>query len=575
MNTRICCISLSAVAAAGLGAGLLNPQVAEQQVIFDQRLWGMFAGGPNRVSRAHASAIGPASIANPRWVKQGDDLETFEFYGQAGVVTTDSLIIAVGFQTEFGTQSQPTPNDGLPGVPGGTAIPGTPGGTTHGAEPTDPGSIPNAPRGVDSVVAFSRIDGSVVWATNIPIALLDSWSTPCVDQVNGTLIVAAGGQMIALSLEDGSEVWSTSLGRIVVNASPVATHDLGDSNRAFITDHSFATGSSGRLYCINTSPFLPGINPYQPGAIVWSVSLEGQTSGNTPAYRDGVVYVSTATGGSEWDQGTIRAYPAAANTAPQPLWRYEHTDPTGFFAGMAVTGDAIFASTYSFHGGQYSASTVRLDRSNGRQIWVVPTNRTDMVPVPLDGGLVLVSGGLPFISTFPAFGSLPSLQLIQEHPRGLGATLLWDSAMDTLVDLNDNGAWDPGEPFLNIGGWTNQPIVFRDKADRLLACVGSAPDPGVSGFFGPSTALTIVDLSKNPWEHGFVAQSATDCGGSPALADREIYAVGASGLYAFGAPSWSRGVVLARWANQTLPDFNGDGVLNGTDLMLALQHARD
>lgn len=560
---------------AALGAGLLNPEVADHEAIFDQRLWSMFAGGPNRVARAHPSAIGPVSIETPRWVKQGDDLQTFEFYGQAGVVTTDELVIAVGFQTGFGTQNLPSPNQGLPGQGPGMDRPDAPDGTSNGVEPTDLGPLPTAPRGVDSVVAFSRIDGSVVWATNIPIALLDSWSTPCVDQVNGTLIVGAGGQLIALSLEDGSKVWSTSLGRIVVNASPVVTHDLGDRNRAFITDHSFATGGSGRLYCINTSPYRPGINPYQPGAIIWSVTLNGQTSGNTPAYRDGVVYVSTATGGSEWDQGTIRAFPATATTAPQPLWRYEHTDPSGFFAGMAVTGDAVYASTYSFHGGQYSASTVRLDRANGRQIWAVPTNRTDMAPVPLEGGLVLVSGGVPFTSMFPAFGSLPSLQLIQEHPRGQGATRVWDSAMDTLVDLNENGGWDPGEPFLSIGGWTNQPIVFRDASGRLLACVGSAPDPAVDGFYGPSTAMTIVDLSKNPWEFGFVVQSVADCGGSPAMTDREIYAVGANGLYAFGAPSWSRGVVLARWANQTLPDFNGDGVLNGTDLMLALQHARD
>jgi len=575
LHTRHCVIFLTTAAVAALGAGLITPQPAEHQVIFDQRLWGMFAGGPNRVSQARAGAIGPVSIETPRWIKQGDDLETFEFYGQAGVVTTDQLVIAVGFQTGFGTQSRPTPNDGLPGGSNGMDQPGTPGGTAHGAETTNPGPRPTAPRGVDSVVAFSRIDGSVVWATDIPIALLDSWSTPCVDQANGTLIVGTGGQLIAISLQDGSKVWSTSLGRIVVNASPVATHDLGDRNRAFITYLSFATGTSGRLYCINTSPFRPGINPYQPGAIVWSVSLNGQTSGNTPTYKDGVVYVSTATGGSEWDQGTIRAYPATATTPPPPLWRYEHTDPSGFFSGMAARGDALYASTYSFHGGQYSASTVRLDRASGRQVWAVPTNRTDMVPVPLDGGLVLVSGGLPYTSMFPAFGSLPSLQLIQEHPRGQGATRLWDSAMDTLVDLNNNGGWDPGEPFLSIGGWTNQPIVFRDVSGRLLACVGTAPDPAVSGFYGPSTAMKIVDLAKNPWEHGFVVQSATGCGGSPALTDRELYAIGVHGLYAFGAPSWSRGVVLARWANQTLPDFNGDGILNGPDLMLALQHARD
>src|SRR5690606_5523427 len=150
----------------------------------------------------------------------------------------------------------------------------------------------------------------------------------------------------------------------------------------------------------------------------------------------GVVYVSTATGGAQWDQGTIQAFPAAATSAPDALWRYEHTDPTGFFSGPAVKGNAVYASTNSFHGGQYSAATLRVNATTGQQRWSVPTNRTDTVPVPLDNGQVLVSGGLSYTAMFPLFGSLPSLQLIAELPAGNGAVRVWDSAMATHVDTN-------------------------------------------------------------------------------------------------------------------------------------------
>jgi hypothetical protein len=528
-------------AATGVLAGVIHAiDVAEPVGVSNPRLWSMFAGGASRVSIAWAGAPGPETIATPRWIKDGDSEENFEFYGQAGVVTTEHLAIAVGYLVGLGSD---------------------------GSEPWV-GNLDN-----DTVVAFSRFDGSVVWTAAIPPALLDSWSTPAVDVIHDSLIITAGDRVMALALADGSVRWSTQINGIVVNASPVVTDDAHPGNRMFITNYSFASGASGRLYCLNTSPFHPVTNPYQPGELIWSRDLNGQTSGSTPAYENGVVYVATATGGGQWDQGTIQAFPATATSAPAPLWRYEHTDPTGFFSGPAVKGNAIYASTYSFHGGQYSAATVRVNATTGRQRWSVPTNRTSTAPVPLDNGQVIVSGGLAFTSMFPLFGSLPSLQLIAELPAGSGAIRLWDSAMDTHVDTNRNGQWDPGEPFLAIGGWTCQPIVRYDEDGRPIAYVGSAPNPGPAGFFGHSPAMRAVDLTKHPTQAGFVIESASNCGGSPALSIREMYAVGAQGLYAFGAPSWSQSSILSMWATRTLPDLNGDGQLDGRDFLLAMEHA--
>lgn len=561
MKRRHILLSALAASTAGVLGAWTADNAGDPLPIFLQRIWPAFAGGPDRLSIAPPGAFGPLAIESPRWIKSGDEIESFEFYGQSGVVVTPELVVAVGFQSGFAEGEGPQADNNT---------------GTGPADPSDPGPQPGLqPRGQDTVVAFSRLDGSVVWTTPVPVALLDSWSTPAFDALHNTLLVGAGGRLIAINAADGTKAWNTPLDRIIVNASPVATYDLERRNRAFITDHSFATGSSGRLYCVNTSPFHATHNPYQPGEIVWTVNLEGQTSGNSPSYRDGVVYVSTASGGDTWDQGTVRAYPADALSAPQPLWVYHHTDPSGFFAGVAVTNDSVYASSYSFQGGQYSASTVRLDRDTGEQRWSVPTNRTDVVPVPLGNGMVLVSGGVPFTSMFPVFGSLPSLQLIYEHEWSGEAALVWDSAMDTWQDLNANGQWDPGEPFLAIGGWTCQPVVVWDEDGRPLAYAGVAPNPKLDGYFGPSRSMRLVDLTKHPRDAGFVVQTAPDCGGSPGLSESELYSVGRDGVYAFGAPSMPRGEILVRWANHTLPDFNGDGLLDGRDFTIAMRYAED
>lgn len=526
---------------AGIAAGTTD-EVSDLYAAHNPRLWSAFAGGASRVSPAWSGARGPNSIATPRWVKNGDDIETFTFYGQTGVVTSEDLVIAIGYLTGYGDH------------------PGT----------------PPSPRTHDTLVAFSRLDGSVVWSAPVPVAALNSWSTPAVDTINRTVIVAAGTSLTAISLDDGSTSWTRDLGEPIVNASPAVTHDLLYGNRVFITNHSFGGNGAGKLYCVNASPYHPIFNRYQPGELLWSVDLGGHTSGSSPAYDEGVVYVTTATGGSQWDQGTVLAFRADATSAPAPLWRYQHDDPSGFFSGPAVKGNAVYASTYSFHGGQYSASTVRLNASNGVRRWSVPTNRTEITPVPLDGGLVLVSGGFASNTGLnPVFGSLPSLQLISENPTGTHATRLWDSAMDTLQDFNNNGHWDPGEPYVSLGGWTNQPIVRRDQNGRYIAYVGSAPAAGAGGFFAPSPSMWAVDLTKRPTQPGFAMQTAIACGGSPALTERELYAVGANGLHAFGAPSWSTPRIMSQWALRILPDLNGNGTLDGQDLWLALQHASD
>ena len=316
-----------------------------------------------------------------------------------------------------------------------------------------------------------------------PAPLLDSWSTPAIDIQHHQLIIAIGNQLIALDTKTGAQSWSTPTNGIVVNASPIVTSDLGHNDRAFITNYSFGGGTPSKLTCINTDPFHAINNPYQPGEIVWQASLNGDSSGNTPAYSNGTVFVATASGSSS-QAGLIHAFDATAITTPSPTWTFTNTINAGFFSGVSIAKGHLYASSYSFSGLQFNSNTVKVNKQTGQLAWSVPTNRTDATPIVLPSGDVIVSGGVPISSSdaLPFFGSLPSIQYIDDATE----VILWDSAIDTLDDANANGYWDRGESFLSLGGWTHQPIAFTNGNTPMLL-VGTLPETTITSFISHNT----------------------------------------------------------------------------------------
>tara|TARA_R110002072_G_scaffold150953_1_gene299712 strand:+ start:56663 stop:58261 length:1599 start_codon:yes stop_codon:yes gene_type:complete len=385
--------------------------------------------------------------------------------------------------------------------------------------------------GSSFAVAFDRFTGGFQWATPIPARVLESWSTPTLDLEHQQLLIAIADELIAIDTNTGSNNWSTNMSGILVNASPIVTDDLGNRDRAFITNYSLGGGSPARLTCINVDPFDAIDNPYQPGEIVWQTALLGDSSGNTPGYAHKTVYVATAAGtGSQ--RGQIHAFDANATSAPSPSWTFTNTINAGFYSGLSIARGHLYASSYSFNGLQFNSNTVKLDRATGDLVWSVPTNRTDASPVILPSGDVIVSGGVsttPF-DFIPFFGTLPSIEFIQDS--GDSASVLWDSAIETLDDANDNGTWDIGESFLSLGGWTHQPIsVTVDRSPMLL--VGTLDEATLSSYIGHCTDLQLVDLTKHPTDPGFVAQRFTGAGSTPAVIGSWIYTSGESGIVAF------------------------------------------
>lgn len=442
-----------------------------------QESWTHYAGTPERIA---AGKERPASVASPARVTSHDsDGAPIEFVGQAGPVVYGGRVFALARIA-------------------GQAV----------------------------LVAMDAETGEELWTAPVPAFVQNSWASPAADAENGTVLVGAGRELLALDAATGALRWSCQLQRDVVNASPLVTTDREPADRAFITDYD-GIGASGRLYCINVDPFDAAANPYEPGQIVWSVVL-GATSGNTPAYAAGVVYAASITDDSGWSPGIVRAFPAGATSPPAPLWTFENVKDAGFFGGVCVEAAAggaggafVYAASYATAGGQFSANLVKLDAATGSLVWSADANRTDATPIPLGDGRIALSTGVR------GFGSSPSVQLFRDD--GGSASLLWDTAHDTWEDADGDGVLDIGE-FLLVGGWTVQPVWGGGNSGRLY--VGAAP--GAAAWYAPCTDLYALDLSKSPGEEGFAAERFVGAGSTPALAGGVLYTIGEAGLHAFG-----------------------------------------
>jgi outer membrane protein assembly factor BamB len=430
--------------------------------------WPQFARDASRSGSVEAS---PSQLGQPRWVLSQIGGQPITFVGQASVATDGLRVYASG---RVNSQHR--------------------------------------------LLAISQESGSVDWWTPLSAAFVDSWSSPAVDLPRGIVLAASGRYVTALDLGMGAVRWQTELPRNVVNASPLVVSELG---RAFITDYD-GFGTDASLYCINLLP-QSASQPLAPGAIVWSVPIGG-SSGNSPTYADGKVFVAAARQLAGGDAGAIYAFPAEAAAAPQPLWSFTNVQQTGFFGGVAVRNGAVYAASYALYGGQLSANLVKVDAATGSLVWSVPSNRTDSTPLVLSDGRIVLSTGIM------GFGSAPSIQFFGDG--GASGSMLWDSALTTWNDINGNTVIDPGE-FLNVGWWTNQPVLWDSPSGPRL-WVG-AVTPGTPSF-GACTDLYLIDLNVGPPMPGFVVDHAIGAGSSPAVADGMLLSVGPGGLSAFGSP---------------------------------------
>lgn len=500
--------------------------------------------GGNATRSARISGAIP-TLSTLRWRATTDNFgNTVAFTGQAGVVVFESKVYATG-------------------------------------RVSPPGQTANQPR----LLCFDANTGACLWSVSVAAPALDSFSTPCVDAGNRTVIHGSGRNLVAYAADTGAIVWTRTLTRSIVNASPVVTQDRLGRDRCFITDYDGA-GSSGKLYAINVDAFDAATNPFAPGAIVWSAAIGG-SSGNSPTYLSGaiggsdLVFVSTVGNYTEGFAGTLRAYAVDSAPSPMPLWSVESPDGNGFFAGVAVSGPstiaglngAVYAATYAFSGGIVSANLVKADAATGALRWSVPSNRTSSIPVLLSDGRIVLSTGLP------AYGSVQAIELFRDW--GANATVLWNSAISTWVDADADGLIDDIE-YQHFGGWTMQPIVSETAAGARIICGLS---PRGTDAYATSNDVFVLSLDHAPQDPGFVIASATGTGASPAVAGGLMFSTGSGGLSAYGDVAsnydvdangamgiddlyaWERGVGSR--------DVNLDGAVDSTDRAALITKLRE
>ena len=361
--------------------------------------------------------------------------------------------------------------------------------------------------------ALDASDGQELWRAPIAPPEFLSWASPAVQGTSdqGLVAVASGFGVVGLDLADGSELWSVGLGQRMVNASPAI---VGDPARVIVT--TYAPSGGGRVVSIDAAN----------GDVLGDVSF-GPTSGATPAVVNGRVLVGDI-------DGVMRAYDLALDS----LWTVDESLEDGFFGGPSVVDGAAYAPTYGFFGGRSNSVMAKYDAATGEEIWSTACERTDAVPIVLDDGRIVLSGGID------GFGSLATVQLFNAS-----GAMLWDLVAATWDDLNGNRQVDPGE-YLSYGGWDHQPAVL-DTSDGYALLVGAR-----------GGGLALLDLEADPTSPGFVMASTDLGGGAPAVSN------------GVAVSAWIDGVVAFAYEESCVADFDGDGELTIFDF-LAFQNAFD
>lgn len=382
----------------------------------------------------------------------------------------------------------------------------------------------------NALAAVDARSGARLWTTPIQADTLDSWSSAAVDARNNQVLIPAGDRLYSVHAQTGAILWSTLLSQPVVNASAAITFDRTTggvpANRAFIT--GFSDGVPGVLYAINIDPFHAAHNPFMPGEIAWMADLP-ITVGASPAYSDGLVVVAGYTSPFPPFQGQVRAFNAASG---QLAWQRDVGGDDGFFGGVTVTTESVYAATYDFDllDPANNSRLLKLRRVDGTISWSVPCERSSSVPVVTPLGRIYIASGID------GFGSNPRVQAFQD--LGGFAIPLWDTWADTGGTLR-------------IGGWLHTPAFANG---RLYVGVPGPPAQSFSAY----AELMIIDPTLSPTDPNFISAALAGPGGSPGILCGDLHSIGQAGLFAFGLPP------------ECARDLDLNGVVNQVDLNLLL-----
>ncbi len=383
----------------------------------------------------------------------------------------------------------------------------------------------NAAHTSNSLLAFSEIDGHLLWATALPLENFGyySRSSPTVDLADNLVLMACGGDgtglvpsvMTAIDMTTGAISWQTSLSfNPIINSCICVTNSLGlvgdvEPKNSMIIPSLFAVHLDG-----------PNV-----GKIAWKTTLAGMWGGQAAfcAQTNELITTDEGSCGGYLRQFSLGGAAGWVYALPEAGQYYTLQSYGSFYSGLAVDGGLAYVASYNFTvlNGQNNSQLACVDAATGAVNWTASCERTDAVPV-VTPGLVILCGGVYDLNGFPPYGSLPKVQVYNKTTGALSWT------------------------WTGHGAWTVQPVVVGNVLylGDLNASLSSN---------APCLSFSALDLTKQPTDAGFVISRYQGAGSSPSYANGSIYTIGANGLYAFG-PVWG--------------DINGDGVADGNDLAI-------
>ena len=372
----------------------------------------------------------------------------------------------------------------------------------------------------NDVVAFSEIDGHLLWWQPIPTVddAYGSRTSPTVDLADNLVLMASGeggagspSTITAMNMTTGAISWQTSLSIYpIVNSSVCITNSL-----ALVADFVPGPSTSSRLWAVH-------VNGSNAGKIAWSLPLAGSSGCEATAVcTESTTGLITTDNGGYLRQVSLSGVAGWVYTLPAGAGLPDTKQPYGsFWSGLTVDGGLAYAATFNFYAGENSGLLVCLNAATGQAVWTSSCERTDSLPV-VTPALVILSGGEG------AYGSPLKIQAFNKTTGVLSWT--WSGH----------------------GGWTMQPVAVGN------VLYGGDLYPGDLTSNDPCVNFWAIDLTKSSTYPSFLLGQYTDNGtgpgSSPSYANGNIYTIGDNGLYAFG-PRWG--------------DINGDGVVDEKDVAI-------
>ena len=276
-----------------------------------------------------------------------------------------------------------------------------------GGDPDNRGAGPRSTPATDGTLVFSlshygeiaclqAASGKVVWTSSMSKfgGNMPGWGwseSPLLD--GGQVVFTPGGSVVALNKMTGAPMWQTKIKGGAHYAS-LAVADIGGIRQYLVFNDQIVAGLAARN-----------------GALAWSADRPGKTAiCSTPAYKDGVLFVSSGYG-----VGHTAYKVAGAGGRFQVQEAYSGKEMESHHGGFVISGDYVYGTS--------QAALVCLELKTGKVAWQGRSAGKGSITLA-DGHLILrgEGGGVALVEASPtAFKEKGSFNLPKSGGQGAWA----------------------------------------------------------------------------------------------------------------------------------------------------------